>query len=105
MALQPAIEISMYRCDIFYSLKSNSHRFAGTAILLKPAIILGGVVQHECPLSRSIGYFLEPVIALAPFAKRPLDLTLKGITTDDHDLSVRPGHPFSSHLFTALSQG
>ena len=61
----------------------------GTAILLKPGIILGGVLQHECPLSRSIGYFLEPIILLAPFSKKPLGLTLKGITTDEHDLSVR----------------
>ncbi|CDO72922.1 hypothetical protein BN946_scf185002.g107 [Trametes cinnabarina] len=60
----------------------------GTAILLKPGIIAGGSVTHECPLSRSVGYFLEPVIMLAPFAKKPLSLTLKGITTDEHDLSV-----------------
>lgn len=25
---------------------------------------------------------------IAPFSKRPLDLTLKGVTTDDKDLSV-----------------
>ena len=61
----------------------------GTAILLKPGIISGGPVSHECPLSRSIGYFLEPIIMLAPFAKKPLQLTLRGITTDEHDLSVR----------------
>ncbi|KAI0709487.1 18S rRNA biogenesis protein [Earliella scabrosa] len=60
----------------------------GTAILLKPGIIAGGRVTHECPLSRSTGYFLEPVIMLAPFAKKPLQLTLRGITTDDNDLSV-----------------
>jgi len=60
----------------------------GTAILLKPGIIFGGVLQHDCPKSRSIGYFLEPIIMLAPFAKRPVQLTLKGITTDEHDLSV-----------------
>ncbi|KAF8201525.1 RNA 3'-terminal phosphate cyclase/enolpyruvate transferase [Pholiota molesta] len=60
----------------------------GTAILLKPGIILGGTLQHECPLSRAIGYFLEPVIMLAPFAKKPMNITLKGITTDDHDLSA-----------------
>ncbi|KAL1944661.1 hypothetical protein VTO73DRAFT_3091 [Trametes versicolor] len=60
----------------------------GTAILLKPGIIAGGSIIHECPLSRSMGYFLEPIIMLAPFAKKPLQLTLRGITTDDHDLSV-----------------
>ena len=25
---------------------------------------------------------------MAPFSKKPLDLTLKGVTTDDNDLSV-----------------
>jgi hypothetical protein len=60
----------------------------GTAILLKPGVLIGGPVVHDCPLSRSIGYFLEPIIAVAPFGKRPLMLTLRGITTDDKDLSV-----------------
>ncbi|PSR94113.1 hypothetical protein PHLCEN_2v4541 [Hermanssonia centrifuga] len=60
----------------------------GTAILLKPGIIAGGSVTHECPLSRSIGYFLEPVVMLAPFAKKPMQLILRGITSDDRDLSA-----------------
>lgn len=60
----------------------------GTTILLKPGIISGGTLQHDCTLSRGIGYFLEPVVMLAPFAKNPLNITLKGITTEEHDLSV-----------------
>ncbi|KAF9813134.1 hypothetical protein IEO21_05745 [Rhodonia placenta] len=60
----------------------------GTAILLKPGVIAGGPVVHDCPTSRSVGYFLEPVIMLAPFSKKPLQLTLRGITSDDQDLSV-----------------
>ncbi|KAG6918142.1 hypothetical protein DXG01_016331 [Tephrocybe rancida] len=60
----------------------------GTAILLKPGIILGGALTHDCPLSRAIGYYLEPIIMLAPFSKTPLQLTLRGITTDENDLSV-----------------
>ena len=63
--------------------------WAGTAILLKPGVIAGGPVVHDCPLSRSVGYFLEPVIMLAPFSKKPLNLTIRGITSDDRDLSVR----------------
>lgn len=51
-------------------------------------MIVGGQVVHDCPTSRSIGYFLEPVVVLGPFAKKPLQLTLRGITSDDHDLSV-----------------
>ncbi|KAL0946638.1 hypothetical protein HGRIS_012834 [Hohenbuehelia grisea] len=60
----------------------------GTALLLKPGVIVGGTLSHDCPLSRSIGYFFEAIIMLAPFSKRPFQLTLRGITTDDHDLSV-----------------
>ncbi|KAG6832329.1 hypothetical protein H0H87_001970 [Tephrocybe sp. NHM501043] len=60
----------------------------GTAILLKPGVILGGPLTHDCPLSRAIGYYLEPIIMLAPFCKTPLQLTLQGITTDENDLSV-----------------
>ncbi|KAF8844489.1 18S rRNA biogenesis protein [Paxillus ammoniavirescens] len=60
----------------------------GTTILLIPGIISGGPVSHDCPLSRSVGYFLEPLIMLAPFSKKPFQLTLRGITTDDNDLSV-----------------
>lgn len=60
----------------------------GTAFMLKPGTIVGGSVVHDCPLMRSVGYFLEPAIMLAPFAKKPLHLNLRGITTDDNDLSV-----------------
>lgn len=71
------------------SVTISLHHFAaGTAVLLKPGIISGGRITHECPLSRSIGYFLEPVVMLAPFSKKPLQLTIRGITTDEHDLSV-----------------
>lgn len=62
-------------------------------------MIAGGPVVHDCPLSRSIGYFLETVVMLAPFAKKPLQLTLRGITTDDQDLSVSL---FSAIQFRAL---
>ena len=60
----------------------------GTSLLLQPGIVTGGSVTHECPLSRSVGYFLEPIITIAPFSKKPLNLTLKGVTTDGKDLSV-----------------
>ncbi|KIY72040.1 18S rRNA biogenesis protein [Cylindrobasidium torrendii FP15055 ss-10] len=60
----------------------------GTAILLQPGIISGGDCTHDCPLSRSIGYFMEPIIMIAPFAKKALRLTLRGITTNDLDLSA-----------------
>ncbi|KAG9153493.1 hypothetical protein Leryth_018751 [Lithospermum erythrorhizon] len=43
---------------------------------------------HDCGLSRSMGYFMEPLIVLALFAKKPLTIRLKGITNDAKDPSV-----------------
>ena len=53
----------------------------GTAIKFKPGIIKGGEVEHDCDLSKSIGFYLEPLIAIAPFSKFAFKLTLTGITT------------------------
>ena len=50
--------------------------------------MIGGLIIHDCPLSRSVGYFLELIVPIACFMKKPLVLTLRGITTDDKDLGV-----------------
>ncbi|KAK4784583.1 hypothetical protein SAY86_018951 [Trapa natans] len=61
----------------------------GTRVTYKPGIIMGGRnLVHDCGLSRSIGYFLEPLIVLALFAKKPLSIRLRGITNDSKDPSV-----------------
>ncbi|KAG9287342.1 hypothetical protein G9A89_023713 [Geosiphon pyriformis] len=62
--------------------------YTGTTIVYKPGIITGGKVFHDCDTSRSIGYYLEPMVAIAPFAKTPFDLTLTGITNDNTDITV-----------------
>ncbi|KAI9296867.1 18S rRNA biogenesis protein [Neoconidiobolus thromboides FSU 785] len=62
--------------------------YTGTAILYKPGIIVGGKIEHDCGLTRSIGYFLESMVMLAPFSKLPFVLTLQGITNDNLDISV-----------------
>lgn len=62
--------------------------YTGTAFLFHPGTIAGGTFTHQCPLSRSVGWFLEPLLAIAPFGKKDLTLTLKGITTDGRDASV-----------------
>lgn len=43
---------------------------------------------HNCDLGRSIGWYLEPLLAIAPFGKKELNLTLRGLTTDGRDASV-----------------
>ncbi|TKY89972.1 hypothetical protein EX895_001270 [Sporisorium graminicola] len=62
--------------------------YTGTSVLLKPGVIAGGKVVHDCSLTRGIGYWLEWMVVLAPFAKKELALTLRGITNMDGDLGV-----------------
>ncbi|SJX64087.1 related to RCL1-RNA terminal phosphate cyclase-like protein [Sporisorium reilianum f. sp. reilianum] len=62
--------------------------YTGTSVLLKPGIIAGGKVAHDCSLTRGIGYWLEWMLVLAPFAKKELSLTLRGVTNMDGDLGV-----------------
>ncbi|KAK3228152.1 hypothetical protein Dsin_008014 [Dipteronia sinensis] len=61
----------------------------GTKLKYKPGTVMGGKnLVHDCGVSRSIGYFLEPLILLALFAKKPLSIRLKGITNDSKDPCV-----------------
>jgi len=62
--------------------------YTGTAVVFKPGVIVGGRITHDCALSRAIGYYLEPMVLLAPFSKLFFVLTLNGITNDDTDISV-----------------
>lgn len=62
--------------------------YTGTSITYIPGIINGGSIVHDCPTSRAVGYFIEPLLALAPFAKTPLDLLISGVTNDNVDISV-----------------
>lgn len=62
--------------------------YTGTSVLLKPGVIAGGKIIHDCSLTRGIGYWLEWMVVLAPFAKKELNLTLRGVTNMDGDLGV-----------------
>lgn len=63
----------------------------GTSVKYHPGLLRGGDVlglTHDCPVSRSVGYFIEPLCLLAPFVKNPLVIKLTGVTNGAHDLSV-----------------
>lgn len=62
--------------------------YTGTQFLFHPGTFTGGNITHQCSLERSVGWYLEPLLALAPFGKKDLVLTLRGITTDGRDASV-----------------
>ncbi|KAF5751685.1 RNA 3'-terminal phosphate cyclase-like protein isoform X1 [Tripterygium wilfordii] len=61
----------------------------GTKLRYKPGIITGGRnLVHDCGVSRSIGYFLEPLILVSLFGKKSITIRLKGITNDSKDPCV-----------------
>ncbi|KAJ6222982.1 hypothetical protein RDWZM_001527 [Blomia tropicalis] len=60
----------------------------GTRITYRPGIIYGGEVKHHCHMKRSIGYYLEVLLPLAPFCKIPLIANLHGVTNDQIDPSA-----------------
>lgn len=43
----------------------------GTSLRYRPGLVLGGAnLQHDCGTSRSIGYYLEPLLLLGLFGKK-----------------------------------
>ncbi|GAX85703.1 hypothetical protein CEUSTIGMA_g13117.t1 [Chlamydomonas eustigma] len=61
----------------------------GTSLRYKPGVIVGGaLLQHDCCTSRSIGYYLEALVILGLFGKKPLSITLRGVTNDLLDPGV-----------------
>lgn len=61
----------------------------GTMVKYSPGLLAGGdELKHDCPVTRSIGYYLEALVTLAPFCKEPIGIELTGVTNDDSDCSV-----------------
>ena len=60
----------------------------GTSVLFIPGLLIGGDIDHDCSCERSIGFYLEGILPLAPFCKNALKLILRGVTNDKHDVSV-----------------
>lgn len=61
----------------------------GTCLHYQPGFIVGGVLEHEANPQRSIGYYLEPLLMLAPFSKHPIRMKLTGATHGPDDPSVK----------------
>ncbi|KAL3615477.1 hypothetical protein CASFOL_041138 [Castilleja foliolosa] len=52
----------------------------GTKLKYEPGIVIGGRhLVHDCGTSRAVGYFLEPLMVLGLFGKKPLNFRLKGV--------------------------
>lgn len=74
----------------------------GTQLRFKPGVLLGGEVEHTCPISsgssRSVGWYLEGIAPLAAFGKEPLSLTLHGITDGTSDVDPSPDYLMASFI-------
>ncbi|XP_058109823.1 probable RNA 3'-terminal phosphate cyclase-like protein [Magnolia sinica] len=70
----------------------------GTKLKYKPGVLTGGKCEHDCGVSRSIGYFLEPLIVLGLFGKKPLSIRLKGISNDSKDPSIDTFRTTTLHI-------
>jgi len=89
----------------------------GTQMRMKPGVLLGGDVDHDCPVfsgdddassigggaARGVGWFLEGVAPLAPFGKEALNLTLRGITDGTASIDPTPDYVLAS-LIPLLSK-
>ncbi|CDO57748.1 hypothetical protein DV451_001865 [Geotrichum candidum] len=63
--------------------------YTGTTVIYKPGLIIGGTHTHTPPLSRAVGYYIEPLLLLAPFGKKAMTITFKEcLTTSADDLGV-----------------
>lgn len=62
--------------------------YTGTAVTFKPGSILGGSLSFDCGSERAIGYFLEPILLVAPFSKFAFKLCLTGMTSHEEDTSI-----------------
>lgn len=60
----------------------------GTTLYYQPGLLQGGRLDHECCKLRGIGYYLELLIAVGPFCKKPIHATLRGVTNNTGDISV-----------------
>lgn len=61
----------------------------GTSLVYKPGMLVGGdEIVHQCPNSRSIGYYIEGLLLIAPFCQNPVSITFTGVTYHSKDISV-----------------
>ena len=60
----------------------------GTGVYVGPGTLMGGMHVVDCPSSRPLAYYIEPLMMLAPFCKSPLHVTLRGVTNGRPDATV-----------------
>jgi len=80
----------------------------GTQLRFKPGVLLGGDIEHDCPVGengRSVGWFLEGIFPLAALGKEPLQLTLRGVTDGTSDVDPSPDYLMASFVPLMIKLG
>jgi RNA 3'-terminal phosphate cyclase-like protein len=60
----------------------------GTSLKLKPGLIVGGTITHDCGKTKCIGWFIEGILPLIIYGKTATRVEFTGVTNDAVDLSV-----------------
>lgn len=55
----------------------------GTQVTCIPGLLTGDIINFKADSSKSLSYYLEPILLLAPFCKKPLELTIRGRLQND----------------------
>ena len=58
------------------------------SLLYRPGQLVGGELEHDCSVERGITYYLEAVMVLAPFCKKPVDIKLRGVTNNTTGINL-----------------
>lgn len=77
-------EVSFLR--LLEAVTNGSHieiSYTGTTVIYRPGLIIGGQLTHTCLGQKPIGYFLEPMLYLAPFSKKKFSIVFNGLTSTE----------------------
>ncbi len=58
--------------------------YTGTTVIYRPGLIIGGALTFNCNHARAIGYYIEYMLLLGPFAKKKFSIVFRGIDADPH---------------------
>lgn len=62
--------------------------YTGTSLIYRPGLIIGGSFSHNCPTSKSLSYFIIPMLMLAPFSKKKFSIIFKGLTSNKNEVGL-----------------
>ena len=60
----------------------------GTSLKYRPGVIVGGALDHDCPPPRGVSYYVEPLLLLSLYARKPVHAVLRGVTNGGPDPSA-----------------